>query len=351
MADSGANTLSSRYADIDKAYREQRWATVLEQGELLLREMGAAGESAVPGLRERIQLLMAHTHLYGYGDPDAAEDLYGTVLTSKAEASLRQIAEQGMQRCELPLERKPGEKAAEQRRARASARQRTASSSAIPEEARPVPIAPELESPALEAPAPNSRDLNSTDLDHQGPQSSTPESKDPDSLDQESAKPESLAQESQGPKPGSGLPAFLVGLASAQAAEAPAAGLEGGGQPALPWLQGSAAGAGTDATTGAPEGPFPPKAEKAIAAQQASSSAGEGSSSSPAPTLVPDVVEEPELIEVHQADPLLAEEVELTLTPPPRDITRQAARVSSRPTPQIEEDPELLAGLLDVTIG
>jgi hypothetical protein len=83
------------------------------------------------------------------------------------------------------------------------------------------------------------------------------------------------------------------------------------------------------------------------------------------PSLEVEVVEEPELVEVAQADPSLAEELELELT---RIRERRAAKranaavpqqlVTSAPTagvtPQepddLMEDPELLAGLLRVVL-
>ena len=333
MADTSANPFSSRYAEIDKAYREQRWATVLEQGELLLRELGGAGETDAAGLRQRVQLLMAHTHLYGYGDPDAAEDLYGAVLTSKAETSLRQIAEQGIRRCELPLDRRPGEKAAEERRARAAARQRPASSTPIAEVAQPVPIAPDLE--AAEADTSPQPVLEATDRQDDIGGLAT-------AAGGLSEQPAAHRPDAGAPAAGTGLPAFLVNLASAQAAATPAetpggGSGGGGGQPALPWLQ------------------SPPATESVAAGSAAAGSAAAESVTAAEPTasvtLVPDVVEEPELIEVHQADPLLAEEVEPELASPVRGITRQATRVSPRPAARIEEDPDLMAGLLEVTIG
>ncbi|MEB3331393.1 MAG: hypothetical protein VKI83_02725 [Synechococcaceae cyanobacterium] len=304
MADPGPDSFSSRYTEIDKAYRDQRWATVLEQGELLLRELANAGDSRLPGLRERIQLLMAHAHLYGYGDPEAAEDLYGAVLTSKAETSLRQIAEQGLQRCELPLERRPGEKAAGERRARVVARPRSTDTAPIAEAARPVPVAPELEAP-----------------------------------DQDNAEAQPAAA-APAAAPAAGLPAFLMppaGTPKETPAEQAAAG---SAQPALPWLQSSAAAA-VAAAAAAAAGP---------AAVAPAAMASPAASEAPAAALVPDVVEEPELIEVHQADPLLAEELELEVNAPVSDITRAAPRVKPRPIARIEEDPDLMAGLLEVTL-
>lgn len=67
----------------------------------------------------------------------------------------------------------------------------------------------------------------------------------------------------------------------------------------------------------------------------------------PTPALIPDVVDEPELMEVHQSSPELAEEVEVPIK-------------SAFPAPEIkpevkpeesEEDGELRTGLLLVVVG
>jgi hypothetical protein len=60
--------------------------------------------------------------------------------------------------------------------------------------------------------------------------------------------------------------------------------------------------------------------------------------------LVPDVVEEPELLEVHQASPTLAEEVDL--------VVKANAAGTASPSGALEGDPdrELRTGLLRVRI-
>ena len=59
------------------------------------------------------------------------------------------------------------------------------------------------------------------------------------------------------------------------------------------------------------------------------------------PSLIPDVVEEPELIELHQADPALADDVELSWQVEP----------ATTPAPAMDtEDEELLSGLMLVRI-
>lgn len=76
---------------------------VIHDGQSLLGDFERADEAAPEGLKERLQLLIGHAFLYGIGDRDSAEDLYQAVLRSGAEPSLRQIAEQGLQQCALPV--------------------------------------------------------------------------------------------------------------------------------------------------------------------------------------------------------------------------------------------------------
>lgn len=91
-----------RYAAIEQAYRDDRWPEVIRSGQELLGDLAAGPGPTRPGLRERLELLMAHAHLYGLGNRDRAEELYRSVLRVGAEPALREIAEQGLQQCSLP---------------------------------------------------------------------------------------------------------------------------------------------------------------------------------------------------------------------------------------------------------
>lgn len=98
------NDWQKRYGVIENAYCQGRWGAVMENGTVLLRELlDAGGDGEVEALRHRMQLLMAHTLLHGYGDRDAAEDLYEVVRSSDAEPTLRQMAEDGLDLCHQPL--------------------------------------------------------------------------------------------------------------------------------------------------------------------------------------------------------------------------------------------------------
>lgn len=93
-----------RYGAIEQAYRDQVWPTVLQEGRKLLDDLAGGSDRISKGLRQRLLLLLGHTHLHGLGDRAAARDFYGTVLTEDAEDSLRLIAQEGLQQCESPLE-------------------------------------------------------------------------------------------------------------------------------------------------------------------------------------------------------------------------------------------------------
>ena len=100
MAESAERSnLTERYTAIEQAYCADQWGAVIDQGQTLLREIPRSSDPVPEGLKERVQLLMAHAHLYGFNEQNVAEGLYSAVLHSKAEVALRQIAEQGLQQC------------------------------------------------------------------------------------------------------------------------------------------------------------------------------------------------------------------------------------------------------------
>lgn len=313
FADAAANDPEDHarlYTAIEKAYVDDRWADVLQQGKALLLNLEADDLE----LRQRLQLLMAHTHLYGYGDRDAAEDLYRAVLESKTDPSLRQIADQGLQQCGLPLQHE---------------------SQAV------------ADRPAEAAPQETAADLNPEQL----PQAVAARLDSGDVPSQrESLKAFGMA-----------LNPTLPELSSVATAAV---------HPVMPWL----------ATE--PE-PLPPLTDRAGSLQAEGNEAvdagglaamettRETTSSPPSaapispqtltpsptvtspPSLIPDVIEEPELIEVHQADPSLAEEFELMETGALMEVptvVMAAPEESLAEDPGFEEDPELLEGLLRVVI-
>ncbi|MFM7361576.1 MAG: hypothetical protein ACKO25_07090 [Cyanobium sp.] len=243
MAETSANDAAQRYAVIEQAYSREKWGTVVGDGVELLEELQPSDNPQLTGLKLRLQLLLGHTQLYGYGDKAAAAGYYGSVAEQSGEAALTRIAEQGLKQC---------------------------------------------------------------------------------AIDEAAAAPTTGAAVTA-------APAFL-----AEAAPGPAVTAPGGTAPAAPWLTktGAATAAAATASPAADLEPAPPG--EAPAAATAMTPATPWSE----PSLIPEVVEEPELIELHQADPALADDVELSW----QDSSPATA------APMGKEDEELLSGLMLVRV-
>ncbi|MCS5690939.1 hypothetical protein NZK33_02940 [Cyanobium sp. FGCU-6] len=260
---------ADRYAAVEAAYCDDRWQDVLDQGERLLGDLDPLDDALATALRQRLQLLMAHSHLHGFGDRDAAEDLYRQVLnTANAEPALRRSAEEGLQQCNRPIVRAA------------------------------VDI---VEPPALAAPA------------------------------SERPLPEPVAP----PLTVDPAVPFAAGTASATASLIQAA--------ATPWLAAN------------------PQIPAAVVRDAEEGPGDPSPASTPAPRLMADVVEEPELLEVHRVDPLLAEEIELALQEPAASAAPAQVKASpgdgpakqaperspelQNETPPAEASPAVLEGL------
>ncbi|MCT0209021.1 hypothetical protein [Synechococcus sp. CS-1332] len=233
MAETTANEAAQRYAVIEQAYSKENWATVLQEGEGLLLQLRQSDNPQLLGLQMRLQLLLGHTQLYGYGNKVAAAAYYGTVAEKSGEAALTKIATQGINQC------------------------------AIEE--------PAAETAPTEAPTEAPEEAVTTVV-------------------------------------------------------APTADVSG---PAAPWL--TAATAADTATAPTMDIETAPLEEAA-----ASTAAAPWSE----PSLIPEVVEEPELIELHQANPSLAEDVELAWKEP-----------ASATATSDKADEDLVSGLMLVRIG
>lgn len=245
MAEIAANDAAQRYAVIEQAYSKENWATVLGDGEELLAQLRPSDNPQLIGLQMRLQLLLGHTQLYGYGDKAAAAGFYGAVVAQSREAALTRIADQGLKQCgidELPREA-------------ATPAEPTTAIGPAPDAGITSPAAPWLTTAPVTKPA------------------------------------VIAATTSAEPSPAAALetaPAYAA--ARAETVETVPMGA-----PAAPWNE---------------------------------------------PSLIPEVVEEPELIELHQADPTLAEELELSWKEPPPATA-----------PLDMEDQELLSGLMLVKIS
>jgi len=318
-----------RYAVIEKAYCQGRWSTVIEAGTLLLRELLEAGaHPEVMALRHRMQLLMAHTLLHGYGDRDAAEDLYEVVRQSDAEAALRQIAEDGLDQCHQPL-----------------------NSTLVAEEdeeeedlqhSRPMLFLPETERTDLEEEDPSgpSRAPSSISQMPLSPlQKISPEPRpEPAQAPQPQALAAPLAQPAPAPIPPEATNLGLAADPFGPAGGSPPSEPKEGEAPVMPWLTQP-----SEVPVGGPVEQALPWKEQIPTALAPLNQA-----------LIPEVVDEPELIEVHQANPSLAEEVDLQIQrdtpvfqihPAPTGPKEPGINAPSR------EDEELRAGLLLVVLG
>lgn len=334
-----------RYEAIEDAYREGRWATVLEAGTVLLRELPENGDpQEIKGLHHRLHLLMAHTLFHGYGDRDAAEDLYTLVHQSDAESALRQMAEDGLDQCHRPL-----------------------SSTFVAEEEEedmengdlPRLFLPESDNGAADALA--------KPADRPKP--------DPVIAIHALAAPLSEPNPAVEPEPPAGAP-VMRGVRRRDAGESDDPGLAMDpfrpctdaplpetlivGLPVMPWLRSTEAGAEAEPAPREPlvfqeaeeeeERLSPPSAEVALAPPPTNGHSLHAGSLTLQP-LIPEVVEEPELIEIHQATPSLAEEVDLVTSLGKRPSA--AAPEGGQPPEATPEDDleDLRSSLLLVRLG
>jgi hypothetical protein len=88
--------LQQRYEAIERVYSERRWDDVARRSEELLLEL--PNDPGHP-LRQRLQLLLGHTYLYGYQDAATASGFYSRVQAATQEPVLVEIAALGLQQC------------------------------------------------------------------------------------------------------------------------------------------------------------------------------------------------------------------------------------------------------------
>ena len=305
-----------RYEVIEKAYCEGRWATVLEAGTLLLRELSEEGgdEGEINGLRQRMHLLMAHTLLHGYGDRDAAEDLYTVVYRSDAESSLRQMAEDGLEQCHKPL-----------------------TSTFVAEEPedndddihdRPKLFLPETENTALEAAANSTQSTKADPVIVFHASESSPPKPAPEPVATPTLVPRTARHEEED-SPDSGVATDPFQPTTRRARRPETLHI---GEPVMPWL--APEESPPDGDSGAE--PSRPLRTRSLARPLS------------AEPLIPEVVEEPELMEVHQANPSLAEEVDLEANL--RELPPAGApEAPDQPLQDLLED--LRSSLLEIKLG
>ena len=88
--------LQQRYEAIERVYSERRWDDVARRSEELLLEL--PDDPGHP-LRQRLQLLLGHTYLYGYQDAVTASGFYSRVQAATQEPVLVEIAALGLEQC------------------------------------------------------------------------------------------------------------------------------------------------------------------------------------------------------------------------------------------------------------
>ena len=287
-----ANDPSKRYSELERAYTEDRWPDVLEQGNQLIADLSNGPDPVTADLASRAHLLLGHAHLYGLRNPAAALPHYQALLAGSADPDLRRIAEEALPYCQSTVEPAAPEAAAGVfATAPATATDATAAATASPSVAQEL-----FPRAAFEA---TTEPLGDQILDTQG---------------------QWIHQ---------------AGTASEPITEA-----------ATPWLDG------------------PIRLEQAIQTGVGGMVAAPGKTIKElVPSLEVEVVEEPELMEVAQADPSLAEELEIELTGIGERRASQrgdgtATKEQKTPAPadsleepdDLMEDPELLAGLLRVVV-
>jgi hypothetical protein len=283
---------SRRYSELERAYTEDRWPDVLEQGGQLIADLTNDPDPVTADLASRAHLLLGHAHLYGLRDPAAALPHYQALLAGSADPDLRRIAEEALPYCQSTVEPAAPEAAAGVfATAPATATDATAAAAASPTVAQELFPRTVIE--------PTAEPLGDQILDTQG---------------------QWIPQ---------------AGTAAAAITEA-----------ATPWLDG------------------PIRLEQAITTKGGGMLAAPGTTIGElVPSLEVEVVEEPELMEVAQADPSLAEELEIELTrirerrashrgggTATEELATPAPADSLEEPDDLMEDPELLAGLLRVVV-
>ena len=305
-----ANDPGERYAELERAYTEDRWPDVVELGGQLIADLANTPDPMTMDLANRALLLVGHAHLYGLRDPAAALPLYQAVLAGPADPDLRRIAEEALPHCQPPIEPKA---AAAKTAAGAAALESGSDNSAAEAFATRAPTEAAT-SPAVAL--------------ERGPWATL-----------------EATAEALGDQPLDTEAAWVPRAGTAEQAITEAA---------TPWLQ-----------------PQPLPLEQTIQAEVGGGLAAPGASRAAAvPSLEVelevDVVEEPELVEVAQADPSLAEELELTRIRERRVARRSdpaviedlatpapaawAAPLEPEDLDDLMDDPELLAGLLRVVV-
>ena len=323
-----SDALLDRYAAVERLYSQGQWDQVLQASNALLAELPP--EPGDPW-RARLLLLQGHTHLYGLAQFEKAAAIYQQVLDGRPEPVLQNVAEQELARCQEAL-------------AAAAA----TSAAATPEQAAiTAQSQPTLAAPQAPAPTPLSQEFPFT------------------------------AQAMGSPPPDQAVSAmpWLEVLGGVDPAAAEMQGGSTSDSAANPFVAAPTAPTETAAdsaalpfevTTTAPDETAPepeavveveaelnvavavdaelePEAAAAAEAMPQQEEAAEAAFSVDAPS---DVIDEPDQVEVRQADRRSAEVIDLESIDTP-----EPAQAAAPPRWSPAEEAELARGLLTVVLG
>jgi len=94
---------ADRYAELERAYTDDRWSDVVRMGDSLVADLRRSSEDRHRELLGRAQLLLGHAHLYGLERASEARPHYQDVLATSQDPDLRQLAEKALHSCDNAL--------------------------------------------------------------------------------------------------------------------------------------------------------------------------------------------------------------------------------------------------------
>lgn len=104
MADFPPNSdPAARYAELEQAYTEDRWADLVRLGDALVKDLKGSASGRHQELLGRAQLLIGHATFYGLGNAGGAQPHYRDVLASSPDDNLKQLATTALKNCEEAL--------------------------------------------------------------------------------------------------------------------------------------------------------------------------------------------------------------------------------------------------------
>ncbi len=168
----------NQYLAAEKAYGAGDFETAAAISATLLSQLESLPESgaerdALLAWRAFVALLMGHIQLYGLENLQQAAHHYTLVLDSQPEITLRELAEQGLDRCESELQRQPTPTQSEEAVPSPAAEDPEAPQALQPEDITSAPLPELLRDPFLKADTAINNQANGAELppflQHQDP--------------------------------------------------------------------------------------------------------------------------------------------------------------------------------------